>query len=129
MIAEATKTTAFGWKRQLRVRTEDDITLCVERLAPKGDCRGAVVLCHGLSANGLVFDLPGRSLAQYLAEQGFECFIPDLRGARYSTTPRKGWSIDDYLEQDLPAILGLVREQALTEHIHWGGTAWAASSS
>jgi len=80
----------FGWKRQLRIRTDDEVTLCVERLAPKGTCRGAVILCHGLSANGYVFDIPGHSLARYLVDAGYECFIPDLRGARYSGTPPKG---------------------------------------
>lgn len=113
--------TPFGWKRQLRVKTQDDVTLCVERVGPEGDCKGAVVLCHGLSANGLAFDLPGRSLARFLAEQGYECFIPDLRGARHSTQPKGGWCIDDYIEQDLPAVLDLVREQALKGPIHWLG--------
>lgn len=121
MATEAYRPTAFGWKRQLRVRTSDDVTLCVERIAPSGPCRGAVILCHGLAANGLVFDLPGRSLARYLAEHGMECFIPDLRGARYSGAPSGGWNLDDYLEQDLPALMQLVREQALSEKIHWVG--------
>lgn len=111
----------FGWKRQLRIRTDDDVTLCVERLPPKGACRGAVILCHGLSANGFVFDVPGHSLARYLADRGYECFIPDLRGARYSGTPPKGWGLDDYIEQDLPAIFDLVRAQALSPNIHWLG--------
>ena len=121
MATEAYQPTAFGWKRQLRVRTGDDITLCVERIAPSGPCQGAVILCHGLASNGMVFDLPGRSLARYLAEHGLECFIPDLRGARYSSAPSGGWCLDDYLEQDLPALLQLVREQALSEQVHWVG--------
>lgn len=121
MASEAEQATAFGWKRELRVRTGDDLTLCVERLAPPERSHGAVILCHGLSANGLAFDLPGRSLARYLTQQGFECFIPDLRGARHSSLPDKGWNLDDYLEQDLPAIIQLVREQALSKRIHWVG--------
>lgn len=121
MAPQAQQATAFGWKRELRVRTGDDLTLCVERLAPPDSTRGAVILCHGLAANGLAFDLPGRSLARYLTEQGFECFIPDLRGARHSASPDAGWGLDDYLEQDLPAIIQLVREQALSKHIHWIG--------
>ena len=111
----------FGWKRQLRIRTDDEVTLCVERIAPKGQCRGAVILCHGLAANGFVFDVPGHSLARYLADHGYECFIPDLRGARFSNLPAKGWRLDDYIEQDLPAIFDLVRAQALSSTIHWLG--------
>lgn len=121
MAIEAQQATAFGWKRELRVRTDDDLTLCVERLAPPGPCRGAVILCHGLASNGLLFDLPGRSLSRYLTQHNFECFIPDLRGARHSNTPDSGWGLDDYIERDLPAILQLVREQALSDQIHWVG--------
>lgn len=115
------QTVALNPKSKLRVRTSDDLTLCVHRIAPQGPCRGAVVLCHGLAANSFAFDLPGRSLAGHLSAHGFECFIPDLRGTGDSGRPATAHGLDDYVERDLPAIIGLVREQALSERIHWLG--------
>src|SRR5262249_59578807 len=74
--------------------------------------RGAVVLQHGLGSNGLLFLVRGVSLAEHLAELGFDCYVTELRGAGRSQRPRGGWALDDYLERDLPALLERVREHS-----------------
>ena len=52
------------------LRTRDGIELTLRRIRSRDVTRGAVILQHGLAANGMVFDLPGRSLARFLAEAG-----------------------------------------------------------
>jgi alpha-beta hydrolase superfamily lysophospholipase len=87
-------------------RTRDGIELAVRRIRSEDATRGAVILQHGLAANGMVYDLPGRSLARYLAEAGYDCFIPQLRGAAASCG---SYGLDAYLDYDLPAILEQVQ--------------------
>ena len=87
-------------------RTRDGIELALRRIRSDAATRGAVILQHGLAANGMVFDLPGRSLARYLAEAGYDCFIPQLRGAAASCG---SYGLDAYLDYDLPAILEQVQ--------------------
>ncbi|HEX4355265.1 MAG TPA: alpha/beta hydrolase [Polyangiales bacterium] len=84
-----------------------------------GASRGAIVLQHGLGSNGLVFNFPGRSLVQVLAACGFDCFISELRGARGHVA--RAYGLDDYLDQDLPAIIENVQRVSGHARIHWVG--------
>lgn len=88
--------------------TSDGLRLSIERFAPHGRSRGAILLQHGLASNRLCFVLPGWSLAEHLAELGFDCYVPELRGAGDSETPSDGWTVSDYLERDLPALIDAV---------------------
>lgn len=81
----------------------------------------AVVLLHGLGSNGFGFLLPRRSLATWLASRGFDCFIPELRGAGDSSHRDFAWDLDDYLTLDLPALLQGIREEAGTRELRWVG--------
>jgi pimeloyl-ACP methyl ester carboxylesterase len=74
--------------------------------------REPVVFFHGFLENHNYFDLyPGMSLAEYLAEKGFDCWVVDFRGAGYSDQPSlldlDGWaySVDDYIHLDAPAAI------------------------
>jgi pimeloyl-ACP methyl ester carboxylesterase len=105
----------------LSARTDDGVTLAIERVRPNADRREAVILLHGLSSNGAPFDLEGRSLARHLAAAGFDCFIPDLRGARYSERPRRPWGLDELVEQDLPAIIRTILAETKDDRLSWVG--------
>jgi pimeloyl-ACP methyl ester carboxylesterase len=86
--------------------TSDGLRLSIVRVAPSAlPAHRAVVLLHGLGANRMIFLAAGASLAQHLAELGFDCYVPELRGAGHSERPRAGWTLDDYLERDIPAVL------------------------
>lgn len=105
----------------IEARTDDGVTLGVERVRAVGARRGSLILQHGLSGNGAAFTLAGRSIAHHLAEQGFDCFIPDLRGARYSERPKRPWGLDEYIEQDIPAILRTVLDVTGDSAVSWLG--------
>jgi pimeloyl-ACP methyl ester carboxylesterase len=81
----------------------------------------AVVLLHGLGSNRRVFHFPGRSLARWLAQRGYDCYLPELRGSGESERPPLDWWIDEYLFQDLPAIVDAVRERSGQSQVHWIG--------
>jgi pimeloyl-ACP methyl ester carboxylesterase len=107
----------------VRCVTSDGLQLSVERTCASSasQARPAVVLQHGLGANGLTFSYPGSSLAQHLAARGFDCFVPELRGAGGSDRPKGPFGLDEYLERDIPAILDAVRLASGHERVSWVG--------
>jgi pimeloyl-ACP methyl ester carboxylesterase len=83
--------------------------------------RGAVVLQHGLGSNGGVFLVPELSLAERLAELGYDCFVSELRGAGRSERPSKAWCLGDYLALDLPAVISTVCQVSAHPRVSWIG--------
>ncbi len=109
-----------------RAPTSDGVELSVVRYRPRGGAqsRAPLLFVHGLGANRFNFDLTRESsLAQYLAEQGYDCWLVDLRGCGDSTVPqgRWNWTFDDHALLDMPAALDLVRDQTGSERVHWIG--------
>lgn len=78
-------------------------------------------MLHGLGANRYTFHFPGRSLAYYLADAGFDCYVAELRGAGESDRPSTGWDLEDYLRFDLPALIERVKAESGFEEIGWVG--------
>jgi pimeloyl-ACP methyl ester carboxylesterase len=114
-------------RSELRVRTEDGVELAIARLSPaQQKARGAVVLQHGLGCNGLAFVMPGVSLAERLCALGYDCFVPDLRGAGRSARPRTAFGLDAYIEHDIPAILAAALEHSGASAVHWVGHSMGA---
>lgn len=106
----------------LWTRTQDGVELAIHRVPPTSTRRrGAVMLLHGLASNRLAFHFPGRSLSSYLADRGWDCFVPELRGAGRSQAPHLRFDLHDYLEWDLPAILEAIRKASGEGEIHWIG--------
>ena len=92
--------------------------------------REPVILCHGLSANHLTWD-PGSlpSFARHLVKEGFDVFTIDLRGRGLSSKPGSrrgrplewGWTFDDYVKYDLPAVINYVRRLTGFKEVNWVG--------
>src|SRR5579859_2534955 len=110
--------------------TDDGWRLALRRYEPAGGAkrRRPVVLCHGLGANHLAFDVaPDFSLARHLARRGYLTLSLDLRGHGDSERPtrrgphRYGWAFDDYLLHDLPAAIALAKQLAGAGAVHWIG--------
>ena len=85
-----------------------------------------VLLCHGLAANHYNFDFqPPYSLAHFLAEAGFHCFTVDWRGAGASRRPPRGaprgYSVDDQIQYDAPALVQLALERTGARQALWVG--------
>jgi pimeloyl-ACP methyl ester carboxylesterase len=88
-----------------------------------------VILCHGLSANRCIFDIPDApSLADFLKRHGRDVWVPDLRGSGMSDRPRLmhsdvpySWGFEDHLVHDVPAIINRVMESTGSSGVHWVG--------
>lgn len=99
----------------LYAKTRDGWSLGLGRHRPVGKGRRPPVLfVHGIAMNRQAFDfaVDGYSMARYVANAGFDAFTLDLRGhGRSRRGPTRFWTLDDYLEEDLPAALDLVAER------------------
>lgn len=107
--------------RLIEARTADGVRLCLRHEPAQGPSRGAVLLLHGLSANDAVFHVPGRSFAAYLAEHGLDCYLGNLRGAGPSEHPKRPWSLDDHVTQDVPALIEAVQRASGRRELAWVG--------
>lgn len=102
------------------------VELAVTRLglADVPENRGiAVILLHGSFSNRRFWYSPkGIGLGAYLARQGFDVWIPEMRGhglSRRNQDYAKN-RVADYARYDLPAIGAFVREQS-AQTPHWIG--------
>ena len=95
---------------QLRVPIERGALAMVHKHRAEDRRQGAVVLIHGFAQNGYVWDLPGRSFADYLARLGFDVFNLDLRGhgASRKLGAPTAKRFEQYVDTDLPAALDVV---------------------
>jgi pimeloyl-ACP methyl ester carboxylesterase len=111
----------------LRTRTRDGWSIAVWNREGSGERRTPAFLVHGLGSNRHDLDCPDDrySLARYLHEDGFDVWIVELRGAGASNNRLKkavrGFTIDDYIEHDLPAALALVERETGSGAVHWVG--------
>ncbi|MFB6347613.1 MAG: alpha/beta fold hydrolase [bacterium] len=112
-----------------RVTTEDDLDLGLWRYTPDDPDahREPVLLVHGFSINHrhMCFD-ERNGVAQYLVEQGYDCWAPDLRGRRSSDVPEEPWLFDDYVRYDIPAIVDYVLSHSEYDRLHWVGHSMGA---
>ncbi|WP_339531477.1 alpha/beta fold hydrolase [Pseudomonas mucidolens] len=100
-------------------------------LAEVADSRGVpVILLHGSFSNRRFWYSPkGIGLGAYLARQGFDVWIPEMRGHGLSRRNRDYPKnrVADYARYDLPAIAAFVREQS-GQVPHWIGHSLGATT-
>jgi polyhydroxyalkanoate synthase len=135
-------------------KTKDKWEISIDRYNAKDlestQYKGAVVLCHGFNFNSNFWNIDSRcSLANYLAENGYDVWVPSLRGSGSSSKPllsrfrsiakfelktipqmfikgpfdiaKFGWTIDDHISQDVPAIIDFVKKKSGFNKIYWIG--------
>ncbi|CAL1407248.1 unnamed protein product [Linum trigynum] len=118
------------------VTTSDGYILSLQRI-PVGISGGSpgkrtpVLLQHGVLMDGMTWLLlpPSQSLAFVLADKGYDVWIANSRGTKYSrghvslTTDDKAywnWSWDELVNYDLPATVGYVHNQT-GQNMHYVG--------
>lgn len=90
--------------------------------------RHPVLLCHGLGANRLVYDIDAQhSLPAWLVAQGYDVYAVDLRGHGLSEKPDKksgkrwGWGLNEYCDLDIPTAIDAVLAATGKETLHFVG--------
>ncbi|XP_034891112.1 triacylglycerol lipase 2 [Populus alba] len=136
----ATLVTIHGYKcQEHEVVTEDGYILSVQRIpggrvgvGGNGDTkRQPVLIQHGVLVDGVTWLLnqPEQNLPTILADQGFDVWISNTRGTRFSNrhlslqVNQKGywnWSWDELAKFDLPAVFDYVYNET-GQKIHYVG--------
>lgn len=127
-----------GYKcQEIDVTTKDGYILNLQRI-PEGRVAGAgqtkkppVLIQHGVLVDGLTWLLnpPEQNLPLILADHGFDVWIANTRGTRFSRRHTSldpsemefwNWSWDELVAYDLPAVFDHVYEQT-GQKIHYVG--------
>ncbi|MCO4747732.1 MAG: alpha/beta fold hydrolase [Proteobacteria bacterium] len=107
----------------VRVQTEDNWTLDLRHYPGDGP---PVLLVHGMGANHYNWDYTEEvSLATTLGADGWDVWIPELRGDPGSEAPskraRRNFSFDDHAVFDLPAHVDTVLSETGEAQLYWVG--------
>ncbi|WP_291723304.1 alpha/beta fold hydrolase [Bernardetia sp.] len=88
----------------------------------------SILLIHGSVENGRIFYSENeKGLGSYLAQNGFDVFVADLRGKGKSTPNISKYSTfgqTEYILEDLPAFANKVREIKGSFPMYWGAHSW-----
>lgn len=100
-------------QESLMVPVSGSVQLHLRRIRPAGDAPGGpLLLLHGAAEDGLIFySHTGRGLACWLARQGYEVFVPDMRGKGKSwpgITQHSDFGFHELVVHDIPAIVAAV---------------------
>lgn len=113
----------------IRVAINDVDTLYMKRWRHAHFTDGPVVLMvHGMMSNGRIFySERGKGLAPYLASQGCDVFVADLRGKGRSTPrinrhARHGQT--EMIRDDVPALHAAVRRLSGNRPVFWVSHSW-----
>ena len=120
-------TITYPKKALFQVSTSDGSYVGLIHLEPLGALKDStpIVMCHGFTSTAATFDLGnGNGLGHYLAMNGYDVWLINLRGRGYLPKPKAGeynWTFDSYLDFDLPAVIKAVRENTKSKKITWIG--------
>ncbi|GMH23868.1 hypothetical protein Nepgr_025711 [Nepenthes gracilis] len=136
----AVSVTPHGYKcQEIEVTTEDGYILSLQRI-PESRAAGEggqldkppVLIQHGVLVDGTTWLLnpPDENLPFILADAGFDVWIANTRGTRFSRKhvsldPNKpeywNWSWDELVMYDLPATIDVVYRQTRDKKIYYVG--------
>lgn len=105
-----------------------DFSLHIKRFYHNQICAIPVVLIHGAIENGKIFySKSHKGLAPFLAKQGYDVFVADLRG-RGKSIPKidkhQTFGMYDVINEDLPLIQKKVEELKPGQQQIWMGHSW-----
>ena len=108
----------------LQVATDDGAGVALHHYRPTGEPASStpVLVCHGIASNRHTWALgPDRDFGAYLAGEGFDTYLVDLRGHGASPPADPATSVDTYALHDLPAAIDAVRQATGADRVAWIG--------
>jgi lysosomal acid lipase/cholesteryl ester hydrolase len=128
-----------AWKYPVEehvVRTSDGYHIGLQRI-PHGRYQSKpssfpVIVWHGLSTCSEMFvcSTPEDSLAFVLSDSGYDVWLANARGSKYSSkhdhlkaSDKKYWefSMDDYATMDVPAVVDYILDKTGSKHVSYVG--------
>ena len=108
------------------VRCSDGWRIKLYRRFDKDNPGEPIILCHGIMGDPTNFMYPtGNGMVDTLVEQGYDCWVMDLRGNRHCAPPigtsRYTATYDDHYMRDFPAAIDHILTHTGFERLHWIG--------
>lgn len=113
----ATRQQELGKPERYREQTDDGVELSLIRISQEVQYETPVLLTHGTFSNAQVCT----RLATYLAGNGFDCWILELRGHGRSEPGPSHPDFERFGDLDVPAALRGVRERTKKAQLFWIG--------
>jgi pimeloyl-ACP methyl ester carboxylesterase len=121
--------------------TTDGWELAVYHYPPKSAPKDKppVILCHGMGVNSFFWNVvPENNFPVYLSSKGYDVWTLDLRGCGDSHRKNRFlrfvgfdlkkdaedpyyWTLDDYAQYDLPAVIDFVCRETAKDKVTWIG--------
>lgn len=102
--------------------------IALHRFSDKTSIYPTILLIHGSIEDGKIFySRSGKGFAPFLAQQGFDVFVADLRGKGESTpsVSRKSTvSQTNTILEEIPLLIEKVKELSGSDAIHLGAHSW-----
>src|SRR4026208_2216064 len=94
-----------------------------------GNPLGPVIfMLHGTIENGRIFySKNGKGLAPFLAKQGYDVFVADLRGRGLSTpsiSRNSKFGLTECIQEEIPAFLDEIKKIRGDAPLHWIAHSW-----
>lgn len=113
--------------------TSGDHTLHVMHINQSGHQGEPILMIHGMVEDGRIFyHKSGKGLACYLASQGFDVYVADLRGIglskpKISSQSKHGQT--ETIRDDIPALIDFVLAKSPHEKLHIAAHSWGRVNS
>ena len=123
-------TIRMGATETVYIETADGWRLALHHYEPSGQIKRShpVLICHGITSNRHNWEITKEiSFPRYIAAQGFDTWLVELRGSGKSDKPHwfgkheADYTFDDYAIYDLPAAINFVTKRTQTKQLHWVG--------
>jgi predicted alpha/beta hydrolase len=104
--------------------------LHVMHISQPGHSGIPILMIHGMVEDGRIFyHKSGKGLGSFMAQQGYDVYVADLRGIGLSTPKVSSTSTHgqtETIQQDIPALIRFILEHSVHKKLHimahsWGG--------
>jgi alpha-beta hydrolase superfamily lysophospholipase len=109
---------------------QEDHNLHVMHISQPGHSGTPILMIHGMVEDGRIFyHKSGKGLGSFMARQGYDVYIADLRGMGLSTPKVDSSSTHgqtETIQQDIPALISFILKHSSHKQLHimahsWGG--------
>lgn len=115
-------------QESIYIQLDEQQTLHLRRIYNSTKSGPSVLFVHGAVENGKIFYThSNKGLAPYLAEQGYVCYVADLRGrgeSRPAISPRSQYGQTEAITEDIPAYIAKIKELEGAPPAYWVAHSW-----